>query len=34
MTLRLPPEQRERLRRDLMTRGRDLATLLGDVMAG
>jgi hypothetical protein len=34
MALRLPPEQRERLRRDLMKRGRDLATLLGDVMAG
>lgn len=34
MTLRFPSEQRERLRRDLMKRGRDLATLLADVMAG
>jgi RNA polymerase-binding transcription factor DksA len=34
MTLRLPPEQRASLRRDLMKRGRDLATLLSDVMAG
>jgi RNA polymerase-binding transcription factor DksA len=34
MALRFPTEQRERLRRDLMKRGRNLATLLADVMAG
>lgn len=34
MALRFPSEQRDRLRRDLMKRGRNLATLLADVMGG
>ena len=34
MTLRFDPEQRTRLRRALMKRGLDLATLLSDVLAG
>lgn len=33
-TLRFDDATRERLRRDLMKRGRDLATLLADVLAG
>lgn len=34
MALRFAPELRARLRHDLMTRGRTLATLLADVLAG
>lgn len=33
-SLRFDDETRARLRRDLMKRGRDLATLLADVLAG
>jgi hypothetical protein len=34
MTLRFDPEQRAQLRSALMRRGRDLATLLSEVLAG
>lgn len=34
MTLRFDPDERARLRRDLMKRGRNLAELLSQVLAG